>query len=86
MYNVKQLIQVLLLKNGLSMRKLVNKMNSAGYDKMTIGGFSKMLKTESIKFNKVQDILEFLGYEFKIVKKIKSQKEESENELNLLEI
>jgi len=88
MYNVKELIQVLLLKNGLSMRKLVNKMNNAGYDKMTIGGFSKMLKTESIKFNKVQDILEFLGYEFKIVRKIKTSKEElrQENELNLLEI
>ncbi len=86
MYNIKHLIQILLLKNGLSMRKLVSKMNDAGYEKMTIGGFSKMLKTESIKFNKVQDILEFLGYEFKIVKKRKITNNINEEELNLLEI
>jgi len=69
MYNVKELIQILLLKNGLSMRKLVEKMNNQGYEQMTIGGFSKMLKTQSIKFTKVQDILDFLGYELKVVKK-----------------
>ncbi len=83
MYNVRDLIRILLLKNGVSMRKLVVKMNEAGYEKMTIGGFSKMLKTESIKFNKVQDILEFLGYELKIVKK---EKANSEAELELLKI
>ncbi len=83
MYNVRELIRILLLKNGVSMRKLVQKMNDAGYEKMTIGGFSKMLKTESIKFNKVQDILEFLGYELKIVKK---EKNNNETELELLKI
>ena len=70
MYNPSELIKILILKNGLSMRKLVTKMNNAGYEKMTIGGFSKMLKTNSIKFAKVQDILDFLGYEFKVVKKV----------------
>ena len=43
---------------------------------MTIGGFSKMLKTNSIKFAKVQDILDFLGYEFKVVKKVQDKQEE----------
>ena len=83
MYNVKDLIRFLLLKNGLSMRKLVQKMNDAGYDEMTIGGFSKMLKTESIKFTKVQEILDFLEYEFKVVRKSPS---EPERELELLKI
>lgn len=78
MYNIKELIRILLLKNGLSMRKLVEKMNSQGYEQMTIGGFSKMLKTQSIKFTKVQDILDFLGYEFKVVKK---QKIDSQDDL-----
>ncbi len=72
-----------MLKNGLSMRKLVQKMNDAGYDEMTIGGFSKMLKTESIKFTKVQEILDFLGYEFKVVRKSTS---EPEREMELLKI
>ncbi len=83
MYNIKELIRILLLKNGLSMRKLVQKMNEAGYDEMTIGGFSKMLKTESIKFTRVQDILNFLGYEFKIVKK---RQENNDDELELLNL
>ena len=83
MYNVKDLIRFLLLKNGLSMRKLVQKMNDAGYDEMTIGGFSKMLKTESIKFTKVQEILDFLVYEFKVVRKSTS---EPEREMELLKI
>ena len=82
MYNPEELIKILLLKNGVSMRKLVQKMNEAGYDKMTIGGFSKMLKTNSIKFTKVQDILNFLGYELKVVKKNKHHA----SELELLEI
>lgn len=76
MYNPSELIKILILKNGLSMRKLVTKMNNAGYEKMTIGGFSKMLKTNSIKFAKVQDILDFLGYEFKVVKKVQDKQDE----------
>ena len=83
MYNVKDLIRFLLLKNGLSMRKLVQKMNEAGYNEMTIGGFSKMLKTESIKFTRVQEILDFLGYEFKVVKK---KKLESDADMELLNV
>lgn len=69
MLNIKEEIQILLLKNGLSMRKLVQKMQESGYDSCSIGGFSKMLKTKSIKFDKVQDVLDFLGYKITIVKK-----------------
>ena len=68
MYSAKELIQILLLKNGLSMRKLVQKMNEEGYEPMTIGGLSKMLITDSIKFRRVQEILSFLGYGLKIVR------------------
>ena len=68
MYSAKELIRILLLKNGLSMRKLVQKMNAEGYEPMTIGGLSKMLITDSIKFRRVQEILGFLGYGLKIVR------------------
>lgn len=67
--DIKELITILLFRKGLSMRKLVKKMNEAGYPQMTIGGFSKMLKTGSIKFTKVQEILDFLGYGLKVVEK-----------------
>ncbi|MBR1754679.1 hypothetical protein IJ732_07580 [bacterium] len=71
MLNIKEEIQVILLRNGLSMRKLVEKMNDAGHPKMTIGGFSRMLVTKSIRFAKVQEVLDFLGYELIIKKKEK---------------
>ena len=44
-------------------------MDEAGYATCSIGGFSKMLKTKSIKFEKVQEILDFLGYEISITEK-----------------
>ena len=69
MLNIKEEIQILLLKKGLSMRKLIQKMNESGYETCTIGGFSKMLKTKSIKFEKVQEILDFLGYKITISEK-----------------
>ena len=69
MLNIKEEIQILLLKNGLSMRKLIQKMSEKGYSACSIGGFSKMLKTKSIKFEKVQEILDFLGYKITITKK-----------------
>ena len=72
--DVKELITLLLFRKGLSMRKLVKRMNDAGYPEMTIGGFSKMLKTKSIKFTKVQEILDFLGYSLKVVKKTAQKK------------
>ena len=72
--DVKELITLLLFRKGLSMRKLVKRMNDAGYPEMTIGGFSKMLKTKSIKFTKVQEILGFLGYSLKVVEKTAQKK------------
>ena len=59
------------------MRRLVKKMNEAGYPEMTIGGFSKMLNTKSIKFTRVQEILDFLGYGLKVVEK------PSQNKINI---
>ena len=69
MLNIKEEIQILLLKKGLSMRKLIQKMEAAGYETCSVGGFSKMLKTKSIKFDKVQEILDYLGYKVNITEK-----------------
>jgi hypothetical protein len=69
MLNIKEEIQILLLKKGLSMRKLIKKMSESGYNICSVGGFSKMLKTKSIKFDKVQEILDFLGYKINITEK-----------------
>lgn len=70
MLNIKQEIQILLLKRGLSMRKLLVKMKEAGYDMPASSNFSVMLSKKRIRFETVQEVLDFLGYEFKIVEKI----------------
>lgn len=70
MLNIKQEIQILLLRRGLSMRKLLVKMQEAGYDMPASSNFSVMLSKKRIRFETVQEVLDFLGYEFKIVEKV----------------
>ena len=69
MLNIKQEIQILLLRKGLSMRKLLVKMNEAGFSMPASINFSVMLNKKRIRFETVQEVLDFLGYEFKIVEK-----------------
>ena len=73
MLNIKQEIQILLLKRGLSMRKLLVKMKEAGFDMPASSNFSVMLSKKRIRFETVQEVLNFLGYEFKIVEKTPSE-------------
>ena len=73
MLNIKQEIQILLLRRGLSMRKLLVKMKEAGFDMPASSNFSVMLSKKRIRFETVQEVLNFLGYEFKIVEKTPSE-------------
>lgn len=73
MLNIKQEIQILLLRRGLSMRKLLVKMKDAGFDMPASSNFSVMLSKKRIRFETVQEVLNFLGYEFKIVEKTPSE-------------
>lgn len=69
MLNIKQEIQILLLKCGLSMRKLIEKMNEQGYKMPASSGLSVMFSRKRVRFETIQEILDFLGYELQIVKK-----------------
>lgn len=69
MLNIKQEIQILLLKRGLSMRKLLLKMRNEGFDMPASSNFSVMLSRKRIRFETVQQVLDFLGYELLIAEK-----------------
>ncbi len=69
MLNIKQEIQIILLRCGLSMRKLILKMNNAGHKMPASSGLSVLFSRKRIRFETVQEILDFLGYELQIVKK-----------------
>ena len=66
--DIKQEIQILLLKNGMSMSKLTRQMQNAGINNINIASLSPRLSSKTIKFETVQDILKFLGYELEIKK------------------
>jgi len=73
MLNIKQEIQILLLRNGLSMRKMIKKMDDAGLVKMHSPNLSRMLIDKTIRFKLVQEILDYLGYELIIQPKQKEK-------------
>ena len=69
MVDIKEEIQVLLLRSGMSMSKMTRTMRERGLSNITVASLSRMLSTQSIKFKTVQEILDFLGYEIDIKKK-----------------
>ncbi len=69
MLEIKEEIQILLLKKGLSMRKLARKMREEGMDIPAESGLSYAFNQKRIRFQTVQDILNYLGYTLEIKKK-----------------
>jgi len=72
MLDIKQEIQVLLLRKGLSMRKMIKKMNDAGLMKIQTSSLSRMMIDKTIKFELVQEILDYLDCELVIKPKQKT--------------
>lgn len=70
MLNIKQEIEILLLRSGgLSMRKLLSKMKTNGFDVPKPSTMSVQLNKKRVRFETVQEILDFLGYELIIREK-----------------
>lgn len=69
MIDIKQEIQILLLKNCLSMRKMAEILRQKGLDVPKASGLSYRFNQKRVLFETVQQILDYLGYEIKIVKK-----------------
>jgi len=70
MIDIKQEIGIILLKSGgISMRKLISKMRNDGYNVPQSGTMSTQLKNKRIRFQTVQEILDYLGYELVIREK-----------------
>jgi len=66
---IKEEIQVLLVRKGLSMRKLIQQMNEQGYDIGSIQNLSRKFNEDTIRFSELEKILDYLGYEFDIKQK-----------------
>lgn len=66
MIDIKQEIQVLLLRRGLSMSKMTRNLQQEGILNINIASLSRMLTTKTVKFETIQQILDYLGYEIDI--------------------
>jgi len=71
MLNIKEEIQVLLLRKGLSMSKMTRNMKKEGLSNINVASLSRMLSTKTVKFETIQLILDYLGYELSITPKKK---------------
>lgn len=71
MLNIYEEIKIILLRKGLSMRKLTAKLSAAGYKVPVDGGLSDAFNKKRIRFQMVQEILDYLGYEIVIREKQK---------------
>lgn len=69
MMNIYEEIKVILVRNGKSMSKVLRKMKAEGRNVPFPSNLSKMFLAGSIRFRLVQELLDYLGYEFKIVEK-----------------
>ena len=70
MINIYEEIKILLLRKGLSMRKLTIKLRENGHKKIPkYGGLSNKFNSKTIRFEEVQLILDYLGYELTIKEK-----------------
>lgn len=71
MLNIYEEIKIILLRKGLSMRKLAQSLLKDGYSVPVEGGLSDSFNKKRIKFQTVQEILDYLGYEIVIKEKQK---------------
>lgn len=71
MINIYEEIKIILLRKGLSLRKLASKMQEQGYDVPVPDAISAPFRRKRVRFEMVQEILDFLGYEIIIHEKQK---------------
>lgn len=69
MLDIKEEIEIVLLKKRKSMRKLIEEMRNAGFDIQQSGTMSTQLTKKRIRFQTIQDMLDYLGYELVIREK-----------------
>lgn len=69
MLDIKQELEMLLLLNRLSMRKVIELVRDKGFDIPHQSTISTLLNNKRIRFETVQQILDYLGYELIIREK-----------------
>lgn len=69
MLDIKEELEICLLKRRLSMRKVIDILKNKGIKIPCSSGLSVQLKNKRVRFETVQQILDYLGYELVIKEK-----------------
>lgn len=70
MFDIYEEVKILLIRKRLSMRKAALRLRELGYKKIPkAGGLSNKFNNKTVRFNEVQTLLDFLGYELVIREK-----------------
>ncbi len=69
MLNIKEEVEICLLRKGLSMRQTAKLLRERGCDVPLGSGLSTQFRNKRVKFQTVSEILDFLGYELIIKEK-----------------
>jgi len=67
--NIREELKHILIKKDTSMSKLVSQLNQNGLTIGSVQNFSNKLRNKTIRFNDVDKILDYLGYEIIIAEK-----------------
>lgn len=69
MLNLKEEITLCLLRRGTSMRKVAKVLREQGFDIPISSGLSSSINKKRVRFETVQQILDYLGYKLVIEEK-----------------
>jgi len=69
MLNIKEEVKILLMRKGFSMRKIATILRENGCDIPKASGLSYRFNKKRVRFETVQEILDYLGYELVIKEK-----------------
>ena len=69
MLDIKEEVEIALLRRRLSMRKISKILKDKGFDVPSSSGLSTMFRNKRVRFETVQQILDYCGFELCIREK-----------------
>lgn len=69
MLNLREELKLIIMREGTSMAKTLRNMKNDGFKVSQPSNMSKKIKTETIQFKEVKELLDYLGYKITIERK-----------------
>ena len=67
--DIKKEVKVIVAREGTTLTAVASRLYKTKSSRNALNLLSQKLRNNTVKFNEINDILDFLGYELKILKK-----------------